>query len=183
MKKKDRWFIVILLFLVILGSTTIYCVKAKDTPKVVVVETKSKEELPKEEKYVSRILDLRKRYSNEDIISELEIPEIELNEIVTKSLDNEYYLNYDLYKNYNMYGNPYIDFRNGDDLSLERQINIYSHNIQEKTLKKNASFSKLENLLDKEIFDKTNYIYLKTEKELIKYELYAVKLISKKDIL
>ena len=48
-----------------------------------------------------------------------------------------------------------MDFRIDDTLLDEKQINIYSHNIEEKSLKNKVVFSKLEKLIDKEIFDKT----------------------------
>lgn len=128
--------------------------------------------------YVSPISDLKNAYSNPDIISKIQIDEINLDAVITKSSDNKFYLNHDAYRNENEFGSPYVDFRNGNNLDEERQINIYSHNYYDDSYNDYLPFSKLENYLSKDVFDKAREIYLLTEEKKIKYEVYALKIIT-----
>lgn len=132
----------------------------------------------KEETYISPINDLISKYNNSDIIAELKISSIGLDDIITKTDNNEFYLKHNIYKKSSIIGNPYIDYRNGNNLDKERQINIYGHNSNNKSNKAKFTFSKLENYLNKDTFNNSDYIYLYTKDKLIKYEVYAVKIIK-----
>ena len=178
MKQKYRLLIAFISLFIMLSYSSVYYVKTENKKRTNIIQNEIVFKSVEDEKYVSPISDLKIKYNNEDIITELVIPSLEIDEVVTKTINNEYYLNYDVYKNYSIYGNPYMDFRIDDTLLDEKQINIYSHNIEEKSLKNKVVFSKLEKLIDKEIFDKTQKMYLLTDEGKIEYDLYAVKLIK-----
>lgn len=178
MKQKYRLLIAFISLFIMLSYSSVYYVKTENKKRTNIIQNEIVFKSVEDEKYVSPISDLKIKYNNEDIITELVIPSLEIDEVVTKTINNEYYLNYDVYKNYSIYGNPYMDFRIDDTLLDEKQINIYSHNIEEKSLKNKVVFSKLEKLIDKEIFDKTKKMYLLTDEGKIEYDLYAVKLIK-----
>jgi len=121
------------------------------------------------------INELRIKYHNDEVIAKLVIPEINLETVLTKTDNNDTYLEYNAYKKIDSYGNPFIDYRNGIPLDTQKQINIYGHNIRNEKL----PFSKLEYLLEREIFDSTKYLFLYTDNNLLVYNIYAIKLITK----
>ena len=147
--------------------------KEKDVEKAIKTEQQDKKD-----QYNSSIDDLKKQYKNTNIKVKLNIDYLGISVIVTQASDNNYYLNHDAYNNSSDFGNPYLDYRTGSNLDKERQINIYSHNSSNQSYTKHLPFSKLKLLLDNDSFDKVKEIYLYTEEKLIKYELYAVKVIT-----
>ncbi len=120
------------------------------------------------------INELRIKYDNDEVIAKLVIPEINLETVLTKTDNNDTYLEYNAYKKIDSYGNPFIDYRNGIPLDTQKQINIYGHNIRNEKL----PFSKLEYLLEREIFDSTKYLFLYTDNNLLVYNIYAIKVIT-----
>jgi len=124
------------------------------------------------------ISNLKQEWNNDDIIATLEIKDLDINTVITKTTDNKYYLNHDLSKEENNLGNPYIDFRNSSILKDEKQINIYSHNSDYDDYKEKLPFYKLEKYLDKKNFEKSGSIKLLTEEEVLEYEVYAIKIIT-----
>ena len=124
------------------------------------------------------ILSLKEKYQNQDIIGELFLDDLGIDAVITKTNDNSYYLNHDIYQEESKLGNPYIDFRNSNDLEHERQINIYSHNSDYDDYKEELPFNKLENYLEKEKFEHSGIIELQTENSLMKYEVVAIKIIT-----
>lgn len=131
--------------------------------------------------YNSPIDELQETYNNTDILAELKIESINLDTVITKSTDNEYYLKHNAYRQRSDFGNPYIDYRNSNDLTSERQINIYSHNFYNKEYSDYLPFSKLEKYLNKDVFDIAKDIYLYTDTKLMHYEVYAIKIITKEN--
>ncbi len=117
------------------------------------------------------ITEMKSKYNNKDIIARLEIPNT-FNLLLTKTKDNDYYLNHNINKKNDKRGTEYIDYRT--ELG-SNQINIYGHN----SLLYNLPFKKLENFLNKEYFEKNNYILLQTEKEKRYYQIAAIKEITK----
>lgn len=175
MKKRIIGVSLILLLLAVILNLRLY-------PSKVVAIEKTKPidigDLPVEEVYVSKINEYREEYSNNDIVAELVIDDLGIDSLITKSTNNEYYLNHNLTGNDDVLGNPYIDFRNELPLGLERQINIYSHNSDYYSYQEQLPFYKLENYLDEEKFDNSKNVYLYTEEEILEYEVYALKIIT-----
>lgn len=145
-----------------------------------IIFDKYKASLPKEET-IPDISTLRLEYNNPDIMARIVIKGINLDALVTKTTDNDYYLAYDINKKKSIIGNPFIDYRNNDDLAHEKQINIYSHNVRDKQYREYYPFAKLENLLNRETFIKSSDITIYTDNRILKYQLYAVKVITKEE--
>ena len=146
----------------------------------VTIYKKYKENLHKET-IIPDISTLRLNYNNTDIMARIVIPSINLESIVTKTNDNEYYLKHDINKKSSIIGNPYIDYRNNDDLAHEKQINIYSHNVDNKEYAEYYPFAKLENFLNKDTFNKSSDITIYTDNRILKYQIYAIKIITKEE--
>lgn len=124
---------------------------------------------------------LKKAFHNDDIRARLVIKDIGLDAVITKSTNNVYYLKYNAYKKPSKYGNPFLDYRNHNNLDSEKQINIYGHNIYDELSSKNQPFAKLENYLDYNTFEKDNRIMLYTDKETLMFKVYAVKIITESE--
>lgn len=173
--KKDRMkrniilLVILVLSLLLLGTLN----KKVEEPKIDPVF----EEVEKEE-YISKIKDYQNEYNNTDIIAELVVKDLEIDTLITKSTNNTFYLDHDIYKNDSNLGNPFVDYRNSNNLGLERQINIYSHNSDYYAYQEKLPFYKIEKLLDKEAFEKTKSIYLLTEEEKTEYEIVAIKIVT-----
>ena len=123
---------------------------------------------------------LRYKYGNSEIIARMVIEGIDLDVPVTQTNNNDYYLKYDAYKEISEYGNPFFDYRNLKDLKNEKQINIYSHNVYS-IFGNKKSFAKLEDYMDKKIFLIAKDIIIYTDSDTLKYEVFAVKLLSSSD--
>lgn len=124
------------------------------------------------------ILSLQETYQNQDIIGELFLDDLGIDALITKTNDNSYYLNHDIYQKESKLGNPYIDFRNSNNLENEKQINIYSHNSDYEEYKEELPFNKLEHYLEKDKFENSGIIELQTKNSLMKYEVIAIKIIT-----
>lgn len=109
----------------------------------------------------------RKYYNNKEIIARLEIPNL-LNILITKTSNNDYYLNHSIDKKYDTKGTEYMDFRVNP---LSKQINIYGHNSRTYDL----SFRKLENFLNEEFFQKNEYILLQHDNGYRIYQIFSIK--------
>ena len=174
MKKRIKIGLALLTSLIMLFYMYKYLNNRNDNKEVI----QSTQTIIESDIYENSIPDLRNIYNNQDIIAELKIPSISLDSVITKTTDNKFYLNHDAYKNNSILGNPYIDFRNEDNLDNEKQINIYSHNSSNSDYQDKLPFYKLENYLDKSVFENSSDIYLLTEEKQIKYQIVAVKVIT-----
>lgn len=81
------------------------------------------------------------KYNNSDVIGILEISSLNISIPVVQSNDNDYYLSHDLYKNKNIEGSVFLDYRN--NLFLDRKILLFGHNSESL----NTTFKKLENFI------------------------------------
>lgn len=106
-------------------------------------------------------------YKNDDIIARLEIPSL-FNILITKTDNNEYYLNHSIYKKKDEKGNEFMDYRVD---KTSQQINIYGHNSKTYDL----PFVKLEKFLDKDFFNQNKYILLQFHDERRIYEILSIK--------
>lgn len=120
---------------------------------------------------------LRDDYSNNDIVGVIKIDSLSLESIVVKGIDNDFYLSHDLNKNTSQYGTEFVDFRNDDNLSKEKQINIYGHNSRYKEYHSKLEFSKLGNIVDKNIFDNLSNIYFYIDNDVLVYKPLIAKVI------
>ena len=134
----------------------------------------SKTESPKENKTVVKkdkkaesidIKSLKEKYHNNDIVAYIEIPGV-TKSIVLQSDDNDYYLNHNYKKEYDIKGSIVLDYRN--KLS-DRKILIYGHSGKEKDL----PFLKLNNYIKKDYWEEHNAINLYTMEKIRKYKIYS----------
>ena len=84
----------------------------------------------------------RNEFNNQDIVGRLYIESIDIDVPLVQTEDNEYYLNHDVYKNFDSVGSIFLDYRNNID--LDKKILIYGHNS--KNIQ--TEFKKLENFLN-----------------------------------
>lgn len=130
--------------------------------------------------YINELPTYRSEYGNEYIMGKLEIPNINIDTLVVRAKNNEYYLKHNIYNQYDELGIPFFDHRN-ENLSADKQINIYGHNTRVEKNRGKLPFVNLEAYLDKAIFDNYKDVYLSIDERKIHYEVIAVKIINKSD--
>ncbi len=162
MKKKILFIIVILLtiFFILAGYNYQMREETEKPVKPVIVEKEKKID------YEKIINDLKNKYNNSDVVALVEIPNV-LEEVIVQTDNNTYYLSYDLYKNQNIIGATFLDYRN--DLNTSNKLLIYSHSDPEGTL----PFVKLTNYNNEEFFNNNKYIYLTDSNKKRKYEVFS----------
>ena len=79
---------------------------------------------------------------NSDTVAYLKVKNTNIEYPVVKSKDNEYYLNYNFEKKYNVGGWVFADYKNNFD-DTDKNIVIYGHNMRDKSM-----FGTLNNVLD-----------------------------------
>ena len=132
----------------------------------------------KEEKELIDINELKKQYNNNDIVGVIKIDSLDIDGLVLKSKDNIYYLNHDINKNKSIFGTLFVDYRNSNDLSNEKQINIYGHNSRNKDYKDELDFYNLNEIVNKKTFDELSDIYFYVENDVLIYKPIIVKVIT-----
>lgn len=152
--------------------------KAKKVVKKIKKDTPISE--PVEKIYINNLPSYREQYNNEFIMGRLKIPNIQLDTLVTRTDNNNYFLNHNLYNEYDGIGTAIFDFRN-DSLSTDRQINIYGHNTENMDIYDKVPFVKLEAYVNEETFNNAQDIYLEIDEKEIHYQVVAVKIISNSD--
>lgn len=133
--------------------------------------TDTNSEINKETNSKNSIITLRNNYQNNDIIAILKIENTDLESIVVKTTDNDYYLTHNLKKETSKIGTTFMDYRN---LSTDRKILIYGHNS--KTLK--TEFHILENFLDNSFYRNHSKIILEMENETYEYQIFSILVVT-----
>ena len=110
-------------------------------------------------------------------MARIDIPNMNINNYVTRASNNSYYLNYNLYNQYDQIGVPFFDYRN-TDLNNDRQINIYAHNTQNEAIYDKLPFINLEKYTDEAIFNTNKDIYLYLDDKKVHYQVIAIKIIT-----
>lgn len=119
--------------------------------------------------------EIKNYYKNDGIVARVVINDLKIYNLVAQSNDNDYYLNHNLYRESDSFGNIFMDYRN--DLNTSKQINIYGHNSHYY----DVPFSRLDAYLDEEYYLNNKYIYLETTHDIRKYEIFAVYGVFKND--
>ncbi len=130
--------------------------------------------------YINNLPSYRSQYSNDDIVGKLDIPNLNIDTLVTRTQNNVFYLSYNLYKQRDGLGVPFFDFRN-TDLANDRQINIYGHNTQNEKYISQLPFTNLEAYTDVNIFNNYKDVYLSIDEKQINYKVVAAKIITADD--
>ena len=125
-----------------------------------------------EAKEVNDLIYFKEYFSNNDIIGSLKIKDTNINTLLVKGIDNKYYLNHSIYKEKDIKGSIFVDYRTNLNSS---QINIYGHNSK----KYNLMFKELEKYKDKSFYDKHKIIELWDGINTYKYEIFSVKIVNK----
>ena len=126
------------------------------------------EELPQDVLDLESIKELQLQYNNDEIIGLLYIPETNIKEPIAQTENNDYYLKHDLYKNDNIQGAVFLDYRT--KINKDKKNLIYSHNSQ----RYEVPFRELEGYYDKTYYDNHQYIYLKSINEIAKYQIFSI---------
>ena len=89
--------------------------------------------------YEEIVNNVKEEYKNDDIVGILEINNTDYIVPLLQGLDNDYYLNHNFNKEYNIAGWIFADYRNKFD-NTDKNIVIYGHNMKEGSM-----FGTLEN--------------------------------------
>ena len=127
--------------------------------------------------YVNHLPEYRAQYGNQNIMGKLEIPNLNINALIVRTNNNEYYLNYSIYGQWDGLGVPFFDYRN-QDLNTNRQINIYGHNTQREEFYSQLPFTNLEAYVDQNIFLNYKDVYLSIDERQMYYEVVAIKILT-----
>jgi sortase B len=190
-KKHTRKILIIILLGISLGLLGYYVYDKTTTKTIPKVDNliKEKKKINYKDKdnnkidvkeYVNKLNDYRSQYGNSNIMGKLDIPNLGIESLIVRTSNNEYYLNYNLYNQYDGLGAPFFDYRN-TDLANNRQINIYGHNTRNEKYFDQLPFINLEAYTDKNIFDNYKDIYLSIDEKQIHYEVIAIKIITNQD--
>ena len=193
-KNKNLGLKIILVVLVLIGiGLTAYYIYDKNNPKKLVppvkkiVDEKEKNNYKDKDdnkkdvnNYVNNLPSYRQQYNNQFIMGKLEIPNLNIDSLVTRASNNEFYLNNNLYNQYDGLGVPFFDYRN-TDLANNKQINIYGHNTMNENYYDRLPFINLEAYTDENIFKNYKDIYLSIDEKQIHYKVIAVKVITGRD--
>jgi len=111
---------------------------------------------------------MREAYNNNDIVGYLKIDGTPINYLVTQSVDNQYYLEHNIYKEKNKAGWVFLDFENDtkrDDLNTV----IYAHNMRADIM-----FHSIRYYVSKDYFEEHRYITFNTEYANQSWEIFSV---------
>lgn len=106
---------------------------------------------------------------NEDTIAIIKVNNTNINYVVVKGNDNEYYLNHNFNKEKNVAGWIFGDYRNKFD-ETDRNLIIYGHNMKDGSM-----FDSLINVLKKEWYtnEDNHIVKLITEKGYYNYKVFS----------
>lgn len=171
MKNTNKhYIIIILLVMLIVSILTFNIYKYNNTLKSKIINSNTIEvnyEINKID-YEEELNKVRNKYNNNDIVGILSNSDDTLNEIVMQSTDNDYYLEHTVYHESNWRGQTFLDYRN--DINNSDKLIIYGHNSNYY----NLPFKVLENYYNKSYYDENKYLYLQTDLNKYKYEIFSV---------
>ena len=171
MKNTNKhYIIIILLVMLIVSILTFNIYKYNNTLKNKIINSNAIEVNHEINKinYEEELNKYRNKYNNNDIVGILSNSLDTLNEIVMQSTDNDYYLEHTVYHEYNWRGQTFLDYRN--DINNSDKLIIYGHNSNYY----NLPFKVLENYYNKSYYDENKYLYLQTDLNKYKYEIFSV---------
>jgi len=125
-----------------------------------------------EAKEVNDLIYFKEYFSNNDIVGLLKIKGTNINTLLVKGKDNKYYLNHSIYKEEDIKGSIFVDYRTNLN---SNQINIYGHNSKKYSL----MFKELEKYKDKNFYDKHKIVEIWDGINTYKYEIFSVKIVKK----
>lgn len=170
-KKTIRTIIILLCLLGITISSINIVIWYKDTHKnkeiIKKIESKIKEPTKEDPSYSIDFDSLKKE--NSDTVAFLKVNGTNINTVVVKGNDNSYYLKHNFYKEYNIAGWVFSDYKNKFD-GTDRNIVIFGHDTKDGsmfgTLKNTQELSWQENI------DNQKIIFI-TENEKSYYQVFS----------
>ena len=105
---------------------------------------------------------------NPEVVGWILIPDTDISYPIVQGSDNSYYLNHTFEKKENYAGTIFMDA--GADASFQdRNTTIYGHNVKHGTM-----FAELENFKEQTFFEKHPYLYIFTEKQNYRCEIFSI---------
>lgn len=176
MKNKIREFIRKLLMVVAVVAIAfssfqlfqIYKEKKKDTDVgKEIVEIIGKDEEDDKVQYLTHESYAKLKAINSDLIGYLYYPSLDINEVVTQSYDNDFYLTKSFYKEYMNYGTVFMSY---DQTKESQNKTLYGHWIQNST----AKFSNLHKLRDQANYEDNKSFFFADDEYVREYEVAYV---------
>ena len=118
------------------------------------------------------ITNAKDSYGNEDIIGNITVSGTDIDEYIVKTTDNNYYLNHNLKKEYDIAGAVFMDYRNSVD---DKKILIFGHNARKLDT---VPFHDLEKYLDESFYRENKYVDLKFNEDT-KWLIFSVMIVKK----
>ncbi len=171
-------FIILLIFSIIKISEWIQNNQKNKTIIQEISDAITIEETKKENdslKYKVNFSSLKEK--NKDTVAWLKVENSNIEYPIVKTKDNDYYLTHNYYKEYNIAGWPFADYKNKFD-GTDKNLIIYGHNMQD-----NSMFGSLKDVIKPKWYnnEENKYITLITEKENSIYEIFSVYQIERED--
>ena len=175
MKKKrtlKRWVIVLFISISLLGiiySSYHILNWKKGIDKNNIIDKKINKYIEKKDDETSVDFDSLKK-ENSDVVGYLTVNGTNINYVVVKGSDNEFYLNHNFYKEPSVHGWIFADSRNKYD-GNDKNLIIYGHNTLDGSM-----FGSLKNVFNENWYkDSNNYIikYI-TESGSYKYKVFSI---------
>ena len=161
-------FVLIISFIVLFLS--IYCLMYYDNGRKVNTKTQkeTKKKIIKTNKHIEIDFDDLQEKNN-DAVAYIRVPGTKIDYVVLEGRDNDYYLDHDFDKKYNVAGWVFADYRTRFDES-DKNIVIYGHNMKDGSM-----FGTLKNVLTESWQSKEDnrVITLVTQNREYKYEVFS----------
>ena len=149
-------------------------IKKKTSDYIEVVEGKN-ENNENVEEYLIDFDNVRKE--NSDAVAYIKVKNTNIDYIVVKGIDNDYYLNHNFYKNYNSAGWIFADYQNKFD-GKDKNIILYGHNMKDDSM-----FGSLSKVFDEDWLsnmDNRRIIFV-TEQGTFFYDIFSTYTIYPED--
>ena len=166
--KKNIFVVIIACFLITLSTLFLFNLNNKklDNKKVKKIINKTIENSKDD------ITNAKDSYGNEDIIGNITVSGTDIDEYIVQTTDNNYYLNHNLKKEYDIAGAVFMDYRNSVD---DKKILIFGHNARKLDT---VPFHDLEKYLDESFYRENKYVDLKFNEDT-KWLIFSVMIVKK----
>ena len=166
--KKNIFVVIIACFLITLSTLFLFNLNNKklDNKKVKKIINKTIENSKDD------ITNAKDSYGNDDIIGNITVSGTDIDEYIVQTTDNNYYLNHNLKKEYDIAGAVFMDYRNSVD---DKKILIFGHNARKLDT---VPFHDLEKYLDESFYRENKYVDLKFNEDT-KWLIFSVMIVKK----
>ena len=113
------------------------------------------------------IIYARELTENADIVAYIFVEGTNIEGVILQGENNQFYLERDVYKRFNVNGSIFLDYQNRNDFT-DRNTIIYAHNMRNGIM-----FHDLQFFMQPEYFANHRYITILTENHVLTYEIFA----------